>query len=64
MRVFFSVHGIALIDILPEKAKLSFKYSTEIMVKEFDPILYLTKRKSHANCTDLHFDTALFRKRE
>jgi hypothetical protein len=64
MTVFFGVNGIALIDILPEKTKLSFEYFKENTIKEFDSVVYLTKQKSHANHMHLHFDNALFIIRE
>jgi hypothetical protein len=64
MTVFFSVNGIALIDILPEKAKLNFKYFRKNIIKELDPIVHLSERKPHANHMRLHFDNALFASRE
>jgi hypothetical protein len=40
MTVFLGVKGIALIDISPEKAKLSSEYFRENSNKELDLIVY------------------------
>jgi hypothetical protein len=45
--IFFSIKGIALIDILLENAKLSSDELRENIVKEFDLIIYPTGRKLH-----------------
>jgi hypothetical protein len=58
--IVFGINGIALIDILPEKAKLSSEYSRENIIKEPDLIVYPARRKSQAICIYLHFDNALF----
>jgi hypothetical protein len=48
MTIFFSVNGIALIDILLEKAKLSSEYFKENIIKELDLIMCSPKLKPHA----------------
>jgi hypothetical protein len=59
MTIFFGIHGIALIDILPEKNKLNNEYFRENIIKELDPIVYPAGRKPHATRMCLHFDYAL-----
>jgi hypothetical protein len=59
MTIFFGVNSIALINILPGKAKLSFEYLWKNMIKESDLIVYPVGRKLHAIRLCLHFDNAL-----
>jgi hypothetical protein len=59
MTIFFGVNGIALIDILPERAKSSSEYFKENITKELDLIGYPTGRKPHATRICLHFNNAL-----
>jgi hypothetical protein len=58
MTVFFGVNGIALINILLEKTKLSSEYFWKNLTKEFDLIVYSAGRKPHATRICLHFDNA------
>jgi hypothetical protein len=52
----FDINSITIIDILPDKTKLSSEYFRENMSRELDLIVYPAGRKPHATRICLHFD--------